>query len=95
MRALARGLQRVESLLGQQDAPTSVIRVVVGALGREVNLKESVCLWTLCSNGCMVESVRLDGDASLLTKAELDRFILSFPIRRYSGGAAAASNAHR
>jgi hypothetical protein len=57
---------------------------VVTRLDREPSLGDAECTRTLCPNGTLLETVRLDRcrpGRERLSEEALDRFVESFPVR--------------
>ena len=86
MKIMDRRLRRLEDQIGpaaQPDVlrhPRQHIRVVVGALGRALNLAESTCSRTLDASGLLTEMVELNGDGQGLSREEIDRFVARYPV---------------
>jgi hypothetical protein len=76
---LARRIERVERLTPDAQSP-AVMRVVISACGRRLNLAGSTCDRMLGANGSITEIVRLDGSRGDITDQELDRFVAGFPL---------------
>ena len=87
MKTVDRRIRRLEGQIwpaAQPDFlrhPRQHIRVVVSALGRELNLEESTCQRSLDATGLLTEIVDLNGSGEGLSQEELDRFVASFPVK--------------
>ena len=87
MKTIDRRVRRLEDQIGPAAQPDFLrypqqhIRVVVSALGRELNLAESTCSRTLDASGLLTEMVELNGDGQELSREELDRFVARFPVQ--------------
>ena len=77
---LERRIERLESLTLDAQSP-AVMRVVISACGRPLNLAGSTCDRTLGSDGSIIEIVRLDGRRDAISNAELDQFVSRFPLK--------------
>jgi hypothetical protein len=77
---LERRIERLEGLTLDAKSP-AVMRVVISACGRPLNLAASSCDRRLGSDGCIIEIVHLDGRRGAISNAELDEFISSFPLK--------------
>ncbi len=77
---LERRIERLESLTLEVQSP-AVMRVVISACGRPLNLAGSTCDRTLGSDGSIVEIVYLDGQRGAISNAELDQFVSGFPLK--------------
>ena len=77
---LERRIERLEK--GGLDAEIpSVLRVVISACGRPLNLAGSTCDRTLGPDGSIIEIVRLDGRRNAISNTELDQFVSRFPLK--------------
>ena len=77
---LERRIECLESLrLDTQSL--AVMRVVISACSRPLNLAGSTCDRRLGSDGSIVEIVRLDGRRGAISNAELDQFVSRFPLK--------------
>lgn len=78
---LKRRLDRLEVNLNPTRRPRKGLRwVVAGVAGPPANSTNSTCTRTLCTDGTLMELVKLDGHRYDLTDEDLVKFIESFPI---------------
>jgi len=77
---LERRTERLESLTLDAQSP-AVMRVVISACGRPLNLAGSTCDRTLGSDGSIIEIVHLDGRRDAISNVELDQFVSRFPLK--------------
>jgi hypothetical protein len=77
---LERRIERLESLTLDAQTP-AVLRVVISACGRPLNLVGSTCDRTLRSDGSITEIVHLDGRRDAISDVELDQFVSRFPLK--------------
>ena len=78
---LERRIERLENLTLDAQSP-AVMRVMISACGRPLNLAGSTCDRTLGPDGSIIEIVHLDGRRGTISNAELDQFVSSFPLKR-------------
>jgi hypothetical protein len=83
MTTLERRIERLEKCT-HDVANASVMRVVISACGRPLNLAGSSCDRMLGAKGSITEIVRLDGSRDQITDEGLDAFVASFPVQRSS-----------
>jgi hypothetical protein len=81
---LKRRIQRLEDRSGPDSSkPRKELRIVVTCLDRESGLENAGCIRTLCPDGTLLETVRLDlsdeGHEELSEEA-LARLVESFPV---------------
>lgn len=89
MKALARRLRRLEDQLGPADGkPRKTFRIVLRRLDRIPGLEGAMCRRTMWPNGTVSENVVFGTSRSgrELTHEELDQWVGSFPIERFSSG---------
>jgi hypothetical protein len=77
---LERRIERLERLTSDAQGP-AVMRVVISACGRPLNLAGSTCDRTLGLDGSIVEIVHLDGRRDAISNVELDQFVSRFPLK--------------
>ena len=77
---LERRIDRLEQHTNNVKS-TPVMRVVISACGRPLNIAGSTCERRLGPGGSITEIVRLDGSRNGISEAELDEFVSRFPVQ--------------
>jgi len=83
VKAIARGLCRLEGRLVAEREPRKTFRVMLRPPGRDLDLDNSWCQRTLCADGTVSESITLatGHDGREVTVEEVEEWIATFPIR--------------
>ena len=65
-------------MIDSNNTPPIVLRVVISASGKELELQTSTCQRIVNGNGTVTELVALNGCRSQITDQELDHFVAGF-----------------
>jgi hypothetical protein len=84
MSALTRRVNRLQRQFAPArdylQNPHERLRLIVSAMDHDLSLATSRCIRTLCTNGTLIEVVRLDGIRGELSDDALDQFVSGFPV---------------